>query len=240
VKSWVKVLLGLVAGILVLMGLAAALLVRSGRWQQIQRLAGGILEMKRGTEGLERLQREHPYTPSADGLIAESRLSAYLEICESLQPLIKPYEAWIEAHAGRQGDFQDAAEALQFMGKITAQAAAVLRAKGMTPQELAWIHRAVRKAMEEVQEMAASPVVLELMDDLRRVVADPGISNALKEELRRKLERHDAKAPAKDTPLSPNARLCRAHAARIRRADLGDFATLILEGAAQGKRRAKR
>lgn len=238
-KGWAKVLLGISAGFFLVIVLGLTLLFRSGRWEQVQRMAGGIFEMKRGAEDLERLQRERTFIPPADGLIPEQRLLTYLEVCETLQPFVKPYEAWMEAHAGKQGDFKDAVDALGFMGKVSSQSAEVLRAKGMTPHELAWIHRSTRKAVEEAQEKGASPELLELLGDLRKAVADPGISKALKTELQRKLGRFEGRIKAAGEPMSPNARLCLTHSDRIRRADLGDFAALILEGVAKGKRRSK-
>jgi hypothetical protein len=238
-RGWLKVLLGIGAGFLILFTLGITLLLRSGRWEQVQRMAGGIFELKRGAEDLERFQKERTFTPPADGLIPESRLLTYLEICESLQPFVKPYEAWIEAHAGKQRDFKDAVEALGFMGKVTRHSAEVLRAKGMTPHELAWLHRSVRKAVEEAQAKGSSPELVDMLGDLRKAAGDPGISKALKTELLRKLERQESRIKAAGEPMSPNARLCLAHSDRIRRADLGDFATLILEGAAKGKRRGK-
>lgn len=238
-KTWMKVLLGLAAGVLVLVGLGATLLVRSGRWNQVKSMAGGIFELKRGAEALERIQREHPFVPPADGLIPEPRLDAYLGICEALQPYVKPYEAWMEAHAGKQGDFKDAVEAVGFMGKVTAHAAEICGTMGMSPQELAWMHRAVRKAVEEAQGRGSVPELQDLLASLRKAAADPGISRPLKSELQQKIERSEAKARSGQDPLSANARLCLLHADRIRRADLGDFATLILEGAAKGKRRGR-
>lgn len=238
-KTWVKVLLGLAAGIAVLLALALTLLVRSGRWEQVRSMAGGISQLKRGADDLERMQREHPFTPPADGLIPEPRLLAYLEVCETLQPFVKPYEAWMESHLGKQGDFKDAAEAIGFMGKVTTQAAEACRARGMSPQELAWLHRATRKAVEEAQAKGIAPELLELLEDLRRVAAEPGLRPSLRSELQRNLERHQAKALVRREPLSANATLCQLHADRIRRADLGDFAAVILEGAGKGKRRSK-
>lgn len=238
-RTWVKVLLGIGAGFFLLIVLGATLLIRSGAWQHVERMGGGISQLKRGAEDLEQLQREQPFTPPADGLILEQRLLTYLEICEVLLPFVKPYEAWMEAHAGKQGDFKDAAEALGFLGKVTARSAEVLREKAMTPQELAWLHRSVRKAMEEAQGKGASPELLEMMADLRKAAQDPGIDRTLKAELQRKLERYGSRIIEAREPLSPNARLCLAHAERIRRAELGDFAALILEGAGKGKRRSR-
>lgn len=238
-KTWVKVLLGFAVGILVLLSLAVTLLVRSGRWEQVRSMAGGISQLKRGAEDLERMQREHPFTPPADGLIPESRLVAYLEVCEALQPFVKPYEAWMESHLGKQGDFKDAVEAIGFMGKVTTEAAEICRSKGMAPQELAWMHRTVRKAVEEAQQKGATPEWLDLLADLRKAASDPGISSSLRTDLQRKLARYEAKAKAAEGPMSTNARLCALHGERIRRADLGEFSSIILEGAGKGKRRGR-
>lgn len=235
-KTWVKVLLGLAGGVVLLVGLGMVLLVRSSRWEQVKGLAGGISQLKKGTEDLERMQRERPFQPPADGLIPEPRLMAYLVVCETLQPFVQPYQAWMESHAGQRGDFKDAAEAIGFMGTVVDRASAACRSQAMTPQELAWMHRAVRKAVEEAQGRSTATGLAELLQDLRRAVADPGLSGPLKAELQQKLAGHEARAATGATPLSANARLCLRHAERIQRADLGDFAALILEGTAKGRR----
>lgn len=236
-KTWVKVLVGLAAGIAALLALALTLLVRSGRWEQVRSMAGGISQLKRGAEDLERMQRELPFKAPDDGLIQEPRLVAYLEVCEALQPFVKPYEAWMESHLGKKGDFKDAVEAIGFMGKVTTQAAEVCRSKGMSPQELAWMHRSVRKAVEEAQKKVVAPEWTDLLKVLRKAAEDPGISLPLRKELQGKLERFEKKVEAAGEPLSANARLCVLHAERIRRADLGDFSSIILEGS--GKRRGR-
>lgn len=229
-RTWAKVLLGLGAAAILLVGLAAALLVRSGRWDQARQFAGGMTELTRSARAMEQMQKAQPFTPPAGGVIPEPRLLAYLEVCEALQPYVKPYETWMEAHAGKRGDFKDAADAVGFLGKVTSHAARLLRERAMTPQELAWLHRAVRKAQDEAIGRSAAPDLLDLMAGLRRAVADPGLSPALREELRGKLERQEAKHRAGQAPLSPNAVLCQAYEERIRKSDLKEFSALLLEG----------
>lgn len=233
-RTWVKVLLGLGAGLLLLVAVAATLLVRSNRWGELKQLGGGVAELTRSSRELEQLQKAKPFDPPADGRIPEPRLLDYLAVCEALQPEVKPYQAWMEAHAGSQGDLRDAAEIVELLARVTAKASRQLRARDMAPQELAWLHRQVDRAMKELQRREGGGD-LALAEGLRRAVADPGISPRLREDLQGLLRRQEATPARAVEPLSPNAELCARHAGRIRAADLGEFSALLLEGLGKGR-----
>jgi hypothetical protein len=238
-KGWVKVVLGILAALLLLGVIAAVQLVRSGRWAEIRGFSGGMVGITRSAKSLERLDAEHPFKAPADGLIPEDRLLAFLAVCEAVKPAEGPYMAWMREHMGKKGDFKDAAEAIGFMARLMDTAASELRKQGMSGREFAWLLDATRTARKEAAEKAGAPMALELLQSLRKAAAAPGLDAALRAELTGKIARYEAWLAQDGTGLSPNAKLCLAHADRLKAADLGDLGEMIQGGMVQGGGRRK-
>jgi hypothetical protein len=185
---------------------------------------------------MERLDQEQPFKAPADGLLPEPRLIAYLDVCDALKPSEGPYLAWMREHMGKKGDFKDAAEAVTFMAGLLDTAAVELKARGMTAREFAWIHESVRRARKEAIDKAGSPLALEMLQDLRQAARDPGLDPARARDLDEKIRRYEARIQEGREPLSPNAKLCLAHAERLRAADLGELGDMIQSGGISSKR----
>ncbi len=235
-KGWMKIVLGIAATLACLLVLGIALLVRSGKWEQIQGFSGGMVKISKSAKAMERLDRERPFRPPADGLLAEPRLLAYVEICEALKPSEGPYVAWMREHMGKKGDFKDAAEAVGFMARMLEIAAVELKARDMSAREFAWIHEAVRRAQKEALGKAGSPLAQELLQELRKAAQAKGLDEATRQELERKVDGFDVRLREDQQPLSPNGKLCRVHAERLRAADLGELGELIQGGVANSSR----
>jgi hypothetical protein len=235
-KSWMKIVLGIAATLACLLVLGAALLVRSGKWQEIRGFSGGMVKISRSAQAMERLDQEQPFKAPADGLLPEPRLIAYLDVCDALKPSEGPYLAWMREHMGKKGDFKDAAEAVTFMAGLLDTAAVELKARGMTAREFAWIHESVRRARKEAIDKAGSPLALEMLQDLRQAARDPGLDPARARDLDEKIRRYEARIQEGREPLSPNAKLCLAHAERLRAADLGELGDMIQSGGISSKR----
>lgn len=233
-KGWVKVVLGVMAALLLLGIVAAVQLVRSGRWAEIRGFSGGMVGITRSAKTLERLDVDHPFKAPADGLIHEDRLLAYLAVCEAVKPAEGPYMDWMREHMGKKGDFKDAAEAIGFMARLMDTSAAELRKQKMSAREFAWLLDASKKARREAAEKAGAPMALELLQSLRKAAAAPGLDAALRTELTQKITRYEAWLGQGAGGLSPNAKLCLAHADRLKAADLGDLGEMIQGGMAQG------
>jgi hypothetical protein len=238
-KGWVKVLLGIGAALALLVVAAGVQLVRSGRWAEIRGFSGGMLEITRSAKTLEQLEADHPFRAPADGVIPAERLLAYLAVCEAVKPAEGPAQEWMQSHMGRKGDFKDAAEAVSFMARLMDTAATELRKQGMSGPEFAWILDATKRAQREAAEKAGSPMALELLESLRKAAAAPGLDAALAAELNQKIARYEAWLGQGGPGLSPNARLCLAHAERLNAADLGDLGEMIQGGLVRGGERRK-
>ncbi|MFN8009912.1 MAG: hypothetical protein U0P81_00770 [Holophagaceae bacterium] len=236
-KGWVKVLLGITATFLLLGTVGAVQLVRSGKWSEIKGFSSGMADITRSSKAMERLDQEHPFTEPADGKLAEPRLLAYLEVCEALAPAKDPAAAWMREHAGKKGDFKDAAEAIGHMARLFDRASTEFEKRGMTAREFAWITHTVKEARREAAEKAGSPKALELLQDLRRAAADPGMNPGLRAELKDRVQGYEAWLEAGRAPLSDNAKVCLAHEARLKAADLGELGEILREGMAKGRRR---
>jgi hypothetical protein len=236
-KGWVKVLLGITATFLLLGAVGAVQLVRSGKWAEIKGFSSGMADITRSSKAMERLDQEHPFVEPADGKLAEARLLAYLEVCEALAPAKDPAAAWMREHAGKKGDFKDAAEAIGHMARLFDTDSTEMEKRQMTTREFAWITQAVKEARQEAAEKAGSPKALELLQDLRRVAADPGLSPVLKQDLVRRIEGYEAWLAAGQGPLSDNAKLCKAHAERLKAADLGELGDILRDGMSKGRLR---
>lgn len=238
-KGWVKVVLGIAATFLLLGAVGAVQLVRSGKWAEIKGFSSGMADITRSSKAMEKLDKEIPFAEPADGRLEEARLLAYLEVCEALAPAKDPAAAWLREHAGKQGDFKDATEAVGHMARLFETAAAELEKRRMTPREFAWITRAVKEARQEAAEKAGAPRALELLQDLRRAAADPGLSAPLKRDLQRRIEGYEAWLGKEQGPLSDNAKLCLAHGDRLKAAELGELGDIIRDGMAKGRGRRK-
>lgn len=235
-KTWLKVLLGIGAGLLLLVVIGAVLLIQSSHWKEIRGFSGGMMDLTRSAKAMERLDKQQSYQEPADGRIPEARLVAYMEMCEALKPVESPYSAWMEAHGGKKGEFKDAAEAITLMSRLMDTTAQQLAEHRMSAREFTWLHTAVRKARKEASEKAGSPMALELLETLKRMSKAPGLEPPMRRELEQKISHYEQWLEKGKGPLSFNAKLCLAHAERLGAAELGDGGDIILGGMKKGTR----
>lgn len=230
-RGWLKALLGGLLLLGVLAGLLLVFLLRSGKLDQVKQFSGGMLELSQGAKDLERYEKAHPFLVPSEGRIAPERLDSYLQVCAALKPFAAPYKAWMREHMGRKGDFQDAAQAVAFMGEITRTLQKELGARHMSTREFAWTHAMVREARNELALRAGSPRAAEILGLLRRTAQDPQLPPHLQKHLSTELDRLGAQGK---TELSANALLLESRLDRLMEVDPGDLADLFLNGVTQG------
>lgn len=232
-KTWQKVLLGIVLGLGVLLSVAVVVLVRSGKWDQAKQFTGGVVQLAGTAKELEALDKAHPFQVPRDGRLASKRLEAYLNVCSGLKPLALPFQDWIDRQAGRKGDFRDAAEAVGFIGQLSQVLRAELVGQRMSPREFAWIHQRVREARQELQDRGGSARNAELLGLLHRTLDDPELPPQLKGSLARELESLERAAPGPAGEKSPNAALLEPFLGRLRETDPGPLVDQVLGSLAQ-------
>lgn len=239
-KTWVKVVLGvaLVPVILLLVGILA--LVSTGKWKDVAAIGGDVFQMQREAGEFEKLQKDYPFKPPEDGRFTEERLQSFLAVSEAVKPAADAYDAWAQAAQGKKGDIRDAQKALTGIRDLMEISTRTLRTQKMSVNEFGWISRAVRKAREEAEVKAGSPMVLEILVDLRRLASLPSLPESEREDLRKKIERYEKATRAAGRPLSANAELYRKYADRLARADLGEFGSMLLQGRSPRRRDGNR
>ena len=230
-RGWVKTLLGVLLLLIVLVGVLMLFLLRSGKLEQAQQFAGGMLRVTKGAKDLEHYEKTHPFMIPPEGKIAPERLDSYIEVCATLKPFEAPYVSWMREHMGKKGDFKDAAQAVAFMGEITGTLQKELGARHMSTREFAWTHVAVKEARKELVSRAGSPRAVEILGLLRRTAQDPQLPPHLQKRLSAELDRLGAQGKAE---LSANALLLESRLDRIREVEPGELADLFLGGVGQG------
>lgn len=229
-KTWAKLVLGALAALVLVCLLGAGLFFSSGKWDQVKKMTGDTLAMKRNAEGLEALQKEHPFTPPVDGAVPEARLEAWLSVREALKPEADKFNAWAEAHEGEQGDLKDAQEVMGLLSTLMGTTVQALRGAGMSQAE----YRFIAKAMAEAEAQAAGrssggPLAEEALAVIERASLDPAIPEAQRRALAEDLDRLRARRVPSGEPLTPNAELFVRYAGRIRGSELGEFGESMLQ-----------
>lgn len=239
-KTWAKVVVGVAMLPVLLVGAGVVALVATGKWKQVTGFGSGVLQLKHGAETLKSLDKEYPFTAPSSGAIPEDRLVAYMAVCEAVKPVSAPYEAWFQAHQGKQGDFKDAQEAISMMALLMESSLHALRSQKMSAAEFGWLDRAVEKAKQEAADKAGSPVARDMLATLRSAAEAPGLPESQRTSLKEKVARYSESMKKAGEPLSTNASLYLKYEARLKAAELGEFGGLLLQGAGGERRRARK
>lgn len=240
-KTWAKVAIGLGAVLVLLCVLSGAALVSSGKLNQISGFAGNIMGMKNAGEGLEKLARDFPFTPPADGNVPEARLEEAIAISREIKAVSAPYDAWMETHQNQHGDFKDATEILGLLQKVLSVSVESMRQHKMSSAEFSWIMRQMEKAGEEAAEKTGAGLKGQMLDTLRSTEKSPGLSEASRKELEAKIADFEKQMNASGGELSSNGKLYLKYEEALKECALGEQTSLLLNNSgARGRRRAAR
>lgn len=229
-KGWAKVVLGILAALVLFCLMGVALFVSSGKWDQVKKVTGDTLAMKKSAEGLETLPKEFPFEAPADGLVSEARLEAWLSVRERLKPEAGKFNAWTEAHQGEQGGLKEAQEAIGLLSNMIGTTVGVLRENKMSPKEYRFIGKAMDEAAKESGEKSPGGALAdESLSALEGVAKEPSLAEEKRQALLEEIGRLKAKQRQGSIPLSHNAELYRRYEGRIRESELGEFGESLLQ-----------
>ena len=237
-KTGSKVAVGVLAAMLMLCVASGVALFVSGAGQKIRGFATGMVQVAGEAKGLDALNREHPFSPPANGEVSEARLEAYIRTCQQLKPESDRYEAWFRAHEhqGRhQGNFGEAGEAVGLVGGVMKAMATALQSQSMGPQEFHWIRRAMRKAQRDTAGRESSALEDEMLKALRKAADAPGLSASERAKLAKQVQTFQARMGAAGRPLSANDRLYLRYASQLAQCDLGEETLSLIGGFEHGQ-----
>ena len=227
-KTWVKVLLGILAIPVLLILLGISVLVATGRWGKVTGLASNARRIMHGSDGLKALEQAYPFTPPADGRLREDRLLAYLSVCEKVKPVAEPFSQWIQAHHGQPGGLKEAQEITQQLGGILEASIQALGEQKMGAREFEWMVNTLAQARQEVAEKAGSPTARDMLDSLKALA--PELPAKSRDRLEPRLAAWEKSLRQSAEPLSANGELYLRHAARLRAVNI----ELLLKGLSAG------
>lgn len=233
-KGWAKILLGVMAALVLFCLFGVGLFVSSGKWDEVKKMTGETLDMKKHAEGLETLSKEFPFEPPPDGVVEEARLEAWLLVRESLKPHADKFNAWAEANQGKQGGWKEAQEAISLVSSMVGTSVKALREAKMSQREYHFVARALAEAeRESVASSSGGPLVEEALRLLADVAQEPSLSEEKRAKLSEALSHLKSRQEDASGPLPPNAQLYRRYASRIRASDLGEYGNSFLQSGGQ-------
>ncbi len=227
-KSWAKVAIGIGAVLVLLCVISGAALVSSGKLGQISGFAGNVMGMKKAGEGMQKLAKDFPFTPPADGAVSEARLEEAIAVSRDIKAVSEPYDAWIDAHQNQHGDFKDAVEIMALLQKVLGVSVKSLDEHKMSAYEFSWIMRQMAKAGEEAAEKAGTGPGAQMLETLKSLERSPGLSEASKNDLAAKIAGYEKEMSASGAELSPNAKLYLKHEQELKECALGEQTRLLL------------
>ena len=235
-KTWAKVGIGCLVVLLAACVVSAVMFIFAGAWVkgQINKWTGGVGDMAADAKAIEQIQKEHPFTPPADGQVDEARLEAYIDICRQVKEAMAPYEGWLKEHeakAGEQkkGDWGDVKTAMKMTSALMGSMRKGMEAHQMSSQEFHWIENAMREASMEVGSGAGSDdsqrtMIEGSIQDLESKMAEPGLTQEDKAKLQEQVDGLKGQLAGLGAgEKSRNRELFEKYAAQLKATDLKEF-----------------
>jgi hypothetical protein len=168
----------LVIVVLVVMTVAGGMFLKD----KADDMAGGLEAQQEASERVQALERDHPFTPPSDGVVAENRAETFVAVTddawgamrESMEEVAERGED-IEQEGGAAG-FGDAMAGLQALGQSRVALADALDEHEMPASEYLWTGLALMRAYELLETPTAQsgvpPENLELANRYRDELAE--------------------------------------------------------------------
>jgi len=204
-----------------------------GGTEVVKDFTQGISGIQSSAQSVESLSKDFPFDPPEDGLVAEGRLLACMEVCREVKPAVDAYGGFIESHQGKQGDLKDAREAIRMTADTMREFVGALRKHCMSPREFSWIQKTMESAFREAAAKGCAPLLREILEALEEASENPSLPSGDREALRTRIE--DFRTRLSEIPggsLSPNARLYLRHSDEWEACRLNEYGAMVLSGRA--------
>ena len=141
---------------LIVAGVAGGLFLK----RKADQFTGGVESQTEASETMQELERDHPFTPPADGAIGADRADRFFEVTndawqdmEEVAEDLSERGRSIEERGGEAG-MGDAMAGLQGLGRARVALADALEENGMPASEYLWTGLALMRAYEELDRPA--------------------------------------------------------------------------------------
>lgn len=147
-KTWAKVGIGCLAALLLVCVISVVVLLVTGGGflKKVKNFVGNAKSAGHSQTVLLNLDKQFPFTQSADGNISEKRLVAYLNVCRALKSDSDSFQTWLKSKQGKVSGPKLSMEMVKKYGELSAKAAGVLKSAGMGPKEFLWTRNALLRS----------------------------------------------------------------------------------------------
>jgi hypothetical protein len=241
-KTWAKVGIGCLVVLLAACVISIVMFIFAGAWVkgQINKWTGGVGDMAADAKAIEKIEKEHPFTPPADGQVDEARLQAYIAICGQVKEAMAPYDAWLKEHerkGGEQkkGDWGDVKTAMKMTSALMGSMRKGMEEHQMSSQEFHWIEGAMREASMEVGSGAGADdsqrtMIEDSIKDLESQMAAPDLGEEDRTNLQGQVNSLRSQlAELGAGEKSHNRELFEKYAAQLKATDLKEFGNVQIK-----------
>jgi hypothetical protein len=240
-KTWAKVGIGCLVVLLAACVISIVMFVFAGAWvkSQINKWTGGVGDMAADAKAIEKIEKEHPFTPPAGGQVDEARLQAYIAICGQVKEAMAPYEGWLKEHESKagekKGDWGDVKTAMKMTSALMGSMRKGMQEHQMSSQEFHWIESAMREASMEVGSGAEAggsqrTMIEDSIKDIESQMAAPGLSEEDRANLQGQVNSLRSQlAELGAGEKSHNRELFEKYAAQLKATDLKEFGNVQIK-----------
>jgi hypothetical protein len=180
------------------------------------------------------LSQKYPFTPPPDGIVSESRLEAYLAVCERAKPASEALEAWLHGPRGGRGPARVArrpflrGEGASLASAFFLELARGLDAQRMSFDEFLWIRNRLQFGSAVSPDRGHEEELRLEMEKLRELAADPQTPPDAKKSLEQHIRSLDALPWAPGPTREANRALYARHQGCIEASRLPDRAVTLV------------
>ncbi len=175
-----KVAIG--CGVVALLGIAIVAFGMMTCWRKANEFTGGLDAQQEATETIDELEREHPFTPPANGVLEADRADKFFAVTDDAW---EEMQDWVEdmrdrgediENRGGEAGFGDAMAGLQGLGRSRVALSDALADHDMPVSEYIWTGMALTQAYASLDQPAETSGIpqenLDLAAEHREALAE--------------------------------------------------------------------